>query len=163
MYADDTTLYDINKSRSAVEINLQAALNNVSTWCLNNGMVLNAAKTKVVLITTPQKRSRLVNQSLILKYKDVNLEVTSGDKILGVHINENLKWDEHIKFLRKKISSNLWLLSRIKTFIPLNYRILFYKAYIQPHLDFCSIIWGSTKAPIYKFSYDYSEEHAILF
>ena len=87
----------------------------------------------------------MANQSLELKYKDVNLELTSGDKILGVNINENLKWDNHIKFLRKKISSNLWLLSRIKTFIPLNYKILFYKAYIQPHLDYCSIIWGSTK------------------
>ena len=55
MYADDTTLYDINKSKLQVEINLQAALNNVSMWCLNNGMVLNATKTKVLLITTPQK------------------------------------------------------------------------------------------------------------
>ena len=88
MYADDTTLYDINKSKSQVEINLQAALNSVSTWCLNNGMVLNAAKTKVILITTPQKRSRMANKSLALKYKDINLELTTGDKILGVHINE---------------------------------------------------------------------------
>ena len=145
MYADDTTIYDINTSKSEVELNLQAALNNVSAWCLNNGMVLNATKTKVILITTPQKRSRLVNQPLRLKYKDVTLEVTTGDKILGIHINENLKWDNHIKFLRKKISSNLWLLSRIKVFIPINYRIMFYKAYVQPHLDYCSIIWGSTK------------------
>ena len=42
MYADDTTIYDINKSKLEVEMNLQAALNNISTWCLNNGMVLNA-------------------------------------------------------------------------------------------------------------------------
>ena len=27
----------------------------------------------------------------------------------------------------------------------MKYRILFYKAYVQPHLDYCSIIWGSTK------------------
>ena len=76
----------------------------------------------------------MTNQSLVLKYKDVNLELTTGDKIRGVHINENLKWDTHIKFLSKKISSNL--LSRIKMFISLNYRILFYKSYVQPHLDY---------------------------
>ena len=75
----------------------------------------------------------------------MNLELTTGDKILGVNINENLKWDDHIKFLRKKISSNLWLLSRIKIFIPLHYRVLFYKAYVQPHLDYCSVIWGNTR------------------
>ncbi|WAR23462.1 hypothetical protein MAR_037131 [Mya arenaria] len=75
----------------------------------------------------------------------INCSIKQGDKILGIYINENLKWDTHIKFLRKKISSNLWLLSRIKVFIPVNYRIMFYKAYVQPHLDYCSIIWGSTK------------------
>ena len=144
MYADDTTIYDINLSKTVVERNLQRALNNVSNWCLDNGMVLNAAKTKVLLITTPQKRSQLVNKNLSLHYKDVNLEITAGDKILGVYINEKLKWDNHITFVRKKISTNLWLLSRIKLFLPLHYRILFYKAYIQPHLDFCNIIWGST-------------------
>ena len=53
MYADDTTIYDINLSKTVVERNLQRALNNVSNWCLDNGMVLNAAKTKVLLITTP--------------------------------------------------------------------------------------------------------------
>ena len=57
---------------------------------------------------------------------------------------ENLKWDSHISHLKKKIASNIWLLSRIKSFVPLNYRIIFYKAYIQPHLDFCNIIWGSS-------------------
>ncbi|WAR27003.1 hypothetical protein MAR_012707 [Mya arenaria] len=75
----------------------------------------------------------------------INCSIKQGDKIIGIYINENLKWDTHIKFIRKKISSNLWLLSRIKVFIPVNYRIMFYKAYVQPHLDYCSIIWGSTK------------------
>ena len=46
--------------------------------------------------------------------------------------------------IKRKISTNLWLLSRIKSFIPLNARILFYKAYIQPHFDFCNVIWGGT-------------------
>ena len=36
------------------------------------------------------------------------------------------------------------MLSRIKSFIPTNARILFYKAYIQPHFDFCNVIWGGT-------------------
>ena len=61
MYADDTTIHDLNLSKTVVERNLQRALNNVSNWCINNGMVLNAAKTKVILITMPRKRSQLVN------------------------------------------------------------------------------------------------------
>ena len=72
-------------------------------WCINNGMFLNASKTNVLLVTTPQKRGRLENNSFLLKYKDVNLQLTTGDKILGIHINENLKWDDHIVFIRKTI------------------------------------------------------------
>ena len=54
MYADDTTIYEINLSKSIVERNLQKALNNVANWCNHNGMVINTAKTKVLLITTQQ-------------------------------------------------------------------------------------------------------------
>ena len=44
-----------------------------------------------LLITTPQQRcARLVYKSIKLQYKDVELELSSGDKILGVQINENL-------------------------------------------------------------------------
>ena len=111
MYADDTTIFDINVSKEIIERNLQSALNNLNMWCINNGMFLNASKTKVLLVTTPQKRARLENKNILLKYKDVNLQLTTGDKILGIHINENLKWDDPIVFIRKKNSTNLWLLS----------------------------------------------------
>ena len=95
---------------------------------------------------TSQKRSRLSDSNLLsLKYDNISLDITTGDKILGVYINQNLKWDTQILYIRKKILTNLWLLSRIKSNIPLDYRIIYYKAYIQPHLDYCNIIWGNTK------------------
>ena len=48
MYADDTTIYDVNTSKTVIEQNLQTALNTLNTWCLNNGMVLNTETTKVL-------------------------------------------------------------------------------------------------------------------
>ena len=79
MYADDTTIFDINVSKEIIERNLQSALNNLNKWCINNGMFLNASKTKVLLVTTPQKHARLENKNILLKYKDVNLQLTIGD------------------------------------------------------------------------------------
>ena len=32
---------------------------------------------------------------------------------------------------------------KIKGFLAIENRVTFYKAYIQPHLDFCNIIWGN--------------------
>ena len=70
----------------------------------------------------------------------------SNDKILGVFVDNNLTWSEHIKFLTNKISSNTWLLSTIKRFLSSDHRVQFYKSYtsIQPHLDFCNIDWRSS-------------------
>ena len=45
LYADDTTLYDIQDSVEQIESNLQTAVNNLHIWCQKNGMILNSAKT----------------------------------------------------------------------------------------------------------------------
>lgn len=143
MYADDTTLFDINVSKEVIQTNLQEALKNLDFWCKHNGMVLNSSKTKVMLVTTSQKRSKLNDETLSLLYKDATLQMISFDKILGVYVDNNLSWSFHVNFLTKKISSYLWLLSKIKGFLSVENRVKFYKAYIQPHLDFCNIIWGN--------------------
>ena len=65
-------------------------------------------------------------------------------KILGVHVDDTSDWTFHIDNISKKIKTNLWLLSRIKAFLTLEYRVQFYKTYIQPHIDYCNVIWGCT-------------------
>ena len=42
------------------------------------------------------------------------------------------------------ISSYIWLLSKIKNFLSQAHRVQFYKSYIQPHIDFCNIVWGNS-------------------
>ena len=44
----------------------------------------------------------------------------------------------------QKITTNLWLLSRIKDYLTTSQRIQFYKTYIQPHIDYCNTVWGGT-------------------
>ena len=51
LYADDTTLYDVQNSVEMIEHNLQTGLNQLHIWRKSKGMVLNSAKTKVMLIT----------------------------------------------------------------------------------------------------------------
>ena len=113
LFADDTTLYDINKNKSHLENNLNASLKILEKWCLLNGMQLNTDKTKVMLITTKQK---CAISDTLLKYKNVQLEVSSGEKLLGINIDDNLKWDAHVRVVTKKISSYIWLLSRISVY-----------------------------------------------
>ena len=90
MYADDTTLYDVQTSQDTIEKNLQIALNELHKWCKNNGMVLNSTKTKVMLITTNQKRHGLDRDGLNLDFNMEPLQVITNDKILGVFVDNNL-------------------------------------------------------------------------
>ena len=107
LYADDTTLYDIQDSMERIENNLQSVLNNLHVWCGNNGMILNSSKTKVLLVTTTQKRQRLQNENLDLKFNNEPLNMISNDKILGKYVDNNLNWSDHIKHLLRKMTSSI--------------------------------------------------------
>ena len=144
LYADDTTLYMIGETQDYIEQNLQIALQNLSEWCKLNGMLLNTEKNKAMLITTSQKRLHLHNDILHLTYNNDVLNSVENEKVLGVRIDNNLTWSIHINFIAKKISSNLWLLSKLKDYLSTEHRVQFYKTYIQPHIDYCSTIWGGT-------------------
>ena len=60
-------------------------------------MVINTDKTKVMLITSRQKRPYLQDNNLELNFNDVDLKLSSNEKILGVQIEENLLWNSHFQ------------------------------------------------------------------
>ena len=41
------------------------------------------------------------------------------------------------------MSTNIWLLSKVKNNLSNEHRVMFYKSYIQPHLDYANIVWSS--------------------
>ena len=44
----------------------------------------------------------------------------------------------------KKLSSYLWLLSKIRSYLSLDNRNLFYNAYNKLHIEYCSVVWCNT-------------------
>ena len=70
--------------------------------------------------------------------------MTTISKILGVQVDENLLWNNQLLHVSKKVSSYLWLLSKIRQYLSKEHRLLFYNAYIKPHLDYCSTVWSNT-------------------
>ena len=95
LYADDITLYDIQDSMEEIENILQSALNSLQIWCRSNGMILNSSKTKVMLVTTNQKRQRLNKENLNLNFQNEPLNMISNDKILGVFVTQLFKNGPH--------------------------------------------------------------------
>ena len=105
-YADDTNLYVSGESLEIIERNLQIALDCLAKWCKCKGMLINTTKTKVMLITTHQKRNSLINGQLSLHLNDDELNMITNDKVLGIVKDNNLTWSQHVDKVCKKIKSN---------------------------------------------------------
>ena len=58
-----------------------------------------------MLIASRQKRHTLIDGNLKLEYNNLELQISSNEKILGVHVDENLVWNNHFQQVSKKISS----------------------------------------------------------
>ena len=117
MFTDDSTLHMSGHNVDEIQRIIQTNLNAVSTWCEDNRMVLNTAKTKCMLITTKLP------------------------KVIGVVADENLQWREHVNGVFKKVSQTLALFRRIKHFLPKWSKIMICNAYIMPHFDYCVTVW----------------------
>ena len=75
---------------------------------------------------------------------DVDLEITTGDKILGINTDTNLTWSDHFHCVCKKVSTYVWLLSKICSYLNYEHKVMFYNAYIQQHFNYCIVIWGNS-------------------
>ncbi len=69
MYADDSTLTAQANTTPELEEKLPYDAAKVSTWCQENHMAANTTKTKVMLVTTWQKRASLTENERKLKDK----------------------------------------------------------------------------------------------
>ena len=62
-------------------------------------------------------------------------------KSLGVYIDNHLTWTKHIDEISKKIASAIGALKRIRPYMTTNTAVQVYQALIQPHFDYCFLVW----------------------
>ena len=58
-------------------------------------------------------------------------------------IDDRLDWSGHIEKVTKKVASGIGTIKRITHLVPQATLQLIYKALIQPHFDYCNIVWGN--------------------
>ena len=60
-------------------------------------------------------------------------------------IDNKLDWSSHIDKLTKKVASGIKAIKRIRHLVPQATLHVIYQALIQPHFDYCNIVWGSCR------------------
>ena len=88
-------------------------------------------------------KRKLENNKFSIKLYGNNLQCVEKMKYLGVILDSQLTWSEHIKHISIKISRSIGCIRRIKHLIPHKTLITLYFALILPHIDYCCTAWGS--------------------
>ena len=140
-YADDTNLTYAGDSVDNLQLYLNQDLDNVHNWLRGNKLTLNMTKTEFMLIGSRQRLSTLTDSPTIT-INDNQVRVTIA-KSLGVTLDNKLDWSSHIDKLTKKVASGIGAIKRIRHLVPQATSHLIYQALIQPHFDYCNIVWGN--------------------
>ena len=119
---------------------MQDSLDQVSSWCDNNHMVINPIKTKSMTIATRQKH-QLSPLPLDLVLNGAKIDRVSEHRLLGITIDSKLRWDSHINNVCKTVSRRVFLLSKLRYIVDIDTRKLFFNAHIKPHIDHASVVW----------------------
>ena len=148
LFADDGTLHTSNSYLPTVTNFLNLDLDNFSDWCDDNDMKKNTSKSKAMFLATRCTANKIMAEPPHLTIKGEQIQISESEKLLGVHINNSLSWSTHIDSTLKKCNSLLFLLNRIKKYLNIPTRKLFYNAYILPHLDYCCSVWGNANTEL---------------
>ena len=146
MFADDTSLSETSANAKELTSNLQISTNQLVEWTKFNHMALSKIKTKCMYITTRQKRDKMTTQFPCLYINKTIIEEVDQHKHLGILIDNNLSWSDHISSLAKRLSQKNYQLSKIKHFLNLNSRKTFFYGHFLSLMNYASTIWDSASA-----------------
>ena len=94
---------------------LQADVGKVAQWTTDDKMVLNESKTKTMLVAGKRLHKKMSSTSLTVHVNSVELEQVQSHELLGVIIDTQLNFNEHIDNLCKKLTQRIAVLKKYQT------------------------------------------------
>ena len=141
-YIQYFTIHASGKIKSEIEHKLQSDANETKVWSIINKLPIHYGKSTTMTLGTRHKiqQARQLNISI----GNTQLNRVSSRKLLGVHIDETLSWNQHIDYLRSIITSKISFLRQMSDYDPENVQKMFYQSFVLPLIDYGKSSWGST-------------------
>ena len=136
LFADDSLIFrEIRTIEDAIA--LQKDLESLTQWSKKWQMSFHPSKCQLVM-TINSKRHKISHQ-----YKMLGQPLENVDSIqyLGVHIQNDLKWDRHVNYITNKANRSLGFIKRNLHQCPKEVKAQAYKALIRPTLEYASTAW----------------------
>ena len=91
-----------------------------------------------------QKRRVKVNLKEDFFINGIGIGQVDKTKFLGVIIDETLNFEDHLKYIRGKISRSLGILYKGKKYFDKTTLMTLYNVFVYPYFTYCIEIWGNT-------------------
>ena len=133
-FADDTTPYVCDSNLKSVVKKLEHNSELAIAWFETSYMKLNTDKCH--LLISGNKHEHIwakLDQDIIWE--------TNTVKLLGVTIDNNLKFDSHIANICSKANRKLSALTRVAKFLSFQKRRILFKAFIESQFKYCPLVW----------------------
>ena len=140
-FADDHTLSAKSKSLEVLKDILSSESNIAIKWLDDNDMLANPSKFQVIFLT---KTKEHINLSLQINNKII--ESKESVELLGIEIDDKLKFESHIRELCRKTGGQLNSLYRFKKYLsPLSKKVVI-TSFIFSNFNYCPLIWNYSSA-----------------
>ena len=131
-YADDTTPYCASKNAEFVVNNLEQLSTILFEWFNNNYMKVNTGKSHLLFSGNSRATAAIDNSCIESEDKQV---------LLGITIDSNLTFENHINSICKKVSQKLVALARITPCMNIQERRTIMKSFVTSQFSYCPLIW----------------------
>ena len=136
-YVDDITMVECRASNQ--QSSVQESVSGLASWSARNKMSLNPPKCASMEISFA-KNPPDPPQILL---EDQCLKAVNSVKLLGVIIQNDLKWDSHIADTIKRANQKLYMLRLLKKHnLPCNDLLTIYRSYVRPILEYGAPVWN---------------------
>ena len=139
-YADDSQIY-VSMKPTQPDIDLtfaqiEACIEEVRNWMLENKLKLNDDKTVFMIIGNPTQSKKVERNSI--KIGEIDIEKNSSTKNLGSVWDSAMKMDEHVKSICKSGYYQLRVIASLRKFLDQKATESLVHAFITSRLDYCN-------------------------
>ena len=110
----------------------QMDLNKLGDWFMANKLTLNANKSNCIVFHAKKNKTVLIS----LLVNNVRLPLVQNVKFLGVWVDRNLDWCEHVNKVILKLKCNLNLLKVVKNLLLPQVKKSIYYAHFYMRLKY---------------------------
>ena len=118
-------------------------------------MKRNASKYQAIVMGKSQVKPQFYCEN-------TTIPITEELEMLGVAVDDKMKFERHIANVCRKVSQQIAVLKRMKKILPFETRKCLYVGFIIPHFKYCSETWHFCKKNIIA-KLEKVNEHALHF